>query len=160
MSHDKLRILVVGCFQWLVLCFCSSWSDDPPCCKSETDSAKVLCEQGAYFLPGGETVPSLPTVFSWVGSISPDGFLSSILLLVLIIVAVVIVVVTVVLVVVIDEVMVMASSKFEAFKAITFPSHTSRYSPMKSSLSFFRIEAGRMNSTMDNASSVRVQLQI
>ncbi|GJT31657.1 hypothetical protein Tco_0922076 [Tanacetum coccineum] len=31
--HDKLLILVAGCFQWLTLCFCSSWSDDPPCCN-------------------------------------------------------------------------------------------------------------------------------
>ncbi|GJZ81977.1 reverse transcriptase domain-containing protein [Tanacetum coccineum] len=48
-------------------------------------------------------VSSIPTIFSWGNSISPDGFLPSILLLVMIIVAVVIVVVTVVLVVVIGE---------------------------------------------------------
>ncbi|GJY68443.1 ribonuclease H-like domain-containing protein [Tanacetum coccineum] len=28
--HDKLQTLIAGCFPWLVLCFCSSWSDDPP----------------------------------------------------------------------------------------------------------------------------------
>ncbi|GKE07902.1 hypothetical protein Tco_1411453, partial [Tanacetum coccineum] len=28
--HDKLPILVADCFQWPVLCFCNSWSDDPP----------------------------------------------------------------------------------------------------------------------------------
>ncbi|GKA73012.1 hypothetical protein Tco_0779228 [Tanacetum coccineum] len=43
------------------------------------------------------------TIFSWGDSISPDGFLPSILFFVVIIVAVVIVVVTVVLVVVIGE---------------------------------------------------------
>ncbi|GJW78880.1 hypothetical protein Tco_0140562 [Tanacetum coccineum] len=34
--HDKLLTLVTGCFQWLALCFYSSLSDDPPCCKSDT----------------------------------------------------------------------------------------------------------------------------
>ncbi|GJS56408.1 hypothetical protein Tco_0629770 [Tanacetum coccineum] len=28
--HEKLLTLAAGCFQWLALCFCSSWSDDPP----------------------------------------------------------------------------------------------------------------------------------
>nr|GEU50204.1 hypothetical protein [Tanacetum cinerariifolium] len=28
--HDKLQILIVDCFSWLILCFCSSWSDDLP----------------------------------------------------------------------------------------------------------------------------------
>ncbi|GKC29416.1 hypothetical protein Tco_1036710 [Tanacetum coccineum] len=69
--HDKLRILVVGCFQWL----------------------------GASFTQG--KVSSISIVFSWGGSISPDGFLPSILLLMVINVAVVIVVVTVILVVVV-----------------------------------------------------------
>ncbi|GJT61499.1 retrovirus-related pol polyprotein from transposon TNT 1-94 [Tanacetum coccineum] len=32
-QHDKLLTLVAGCFQWLALCFYSSWSDDPPCCN-------------------------------------------------------------------------------------------------------------------------------
>ncbi|GJS15259.1 hypothetical protein Tco_0409731 [Tanacetum coccineum] len=48
-------------------------------------------------------VSSIPIILSWVGSISPDGFLPSILLLVVIIVAVAIVVVTVILVVVVGE---------------------------------------------------------
>ncbi|GKD58238.1 hypothetical protein Tco_1295747 [Tanacetum coccineum] len=55
--------------------------------------------QGASFTQG--KVPSIPTVFSWDGSISPDSFLSSILLMVVVIVAIVIVVVTVILVVVV-----------------------------------------------------------
>ncbi|GJX85654.1 hypothetical protein Tco_0336428 [Tanacetum coccineum] len=46
-------------------------------------------------------VSSIPTFFSWGGSISPDGFLPSILLLVVIIVAVVVVAVIVVVVVVV-----------------------------------------------------------
>ncbi|GKE08918.1 hypothetical protein Tco_1412469, partial [Tanacetum coccineum] len=56
---------------------------------------KSLILVGASF-PQGK-VPCIPTVFSWGGSISPDGFLSSILMLVVIIVVVVIVVVTVIL---------------------------------------------------------------
>ncbi|GKG42608.1 hypothetical protein Tco_0476906, partial [Tanacetum coccineum] len=55
--------------------------------------------QGASFIQG--KVSSIPTVFSWGGSISLDGFLPSILLLVVIIVAVVVVVVAVILVVVV-----------------------------------------------------------
>ncbi|GKE79074.1 hypothetical protein Tco_1545194 [Tanacetum coccineum] len=70
--HDKSLTLATGCFQWLALCFCSSWSDDPPCCN-------------------------------WGGSISPDGFLPSILLLLVIIVAVVIVVRVILVVVVIGK---------------------------------------------------------
>ncbi|GJY70483.1 hypothetical protein Tco_0474186 [Tanacetum coccineum] len=50
-----------------------------------------------------EKASSIPIVFSWGDSISPDNFLPSILLLLVIIVAVVIVVVTVVLVVVVGE---------------------------------------------------------
>ncbi|GJS79424.1 hypothetical protein Tco_0729305 [Tanacetum coccineum] len=72
-QHDKLLTLAAGCFQWLALCFCSSWK-----------------------------ASNIPTVFSWDDSISPEGFLPSILLLVVIIVAVVVVViVTVVLVAVV-----------------------------------------------------------
>ncbi|GKB03733.1 hypothetical protein Tco_0831876 [Tanacetum coccineum] len=85
--HYKLRILVVGCFQWLVLCFCSSWSDDLPCYKSDTWQCKVL----------QETVSSIPIV----GSISFEGFLSFILLLVVIIVMVVIIAVILVVVVIV-----------------------------------------------------------
>nr|GEX79085.1 putative reverse transcriptase domain-containing protein [Tanacetum cinerariifolium] len=48
-------------------------------------------------------VPSIPFVFSWGGSISHKGFLTSILLLVVIIVAVVVVVVAVILVVFVGE---------------------------------------------------------
>ncbi|GJU19476.1 hypothetical protein Tco_1152818 [Tanacetum coccineum] len=45
-KHDKLQTLIVGCFPWLVLCFCSSWLDDPPCCKSDTCQCKLLCDVG------------------------------------------------------------------------------------------------------------------
>ncbi|GKE90287.1 hypothetical protein Tco_1567762 [Tanacetum coccineum] len=53
---------------------------------------------GASFTQG--KVSNIPTVFSWGGSISPDGFLPSILLLVMIIVAVIVVVVVVIVVIV------------------------------------------------------------
>ncbi|GKD16575.1 hypothetical protein Tco_1205733, partial [Tanacetum coccineum] len=67
LGHDKSLILVADCFQWLVLCFCISWK-----------------------------ASSIPTVFSWGGSIRPEGFLSSILLFAIIIVAVAMVVLVVV----------------------------------------------------------------
>ncbi|GJZ47760.1 hypothetical protein Tco_0601592 [Tanacetum coccineum] len=60
--HDKLLILVADYFQWL---------------------SAFLTQRKAF---------SIPTVFSWGGSIRPEGFLSSILLLAVIIVAVAIVV--------------------------------------------------------------------
>ncbi|GJY40448.1 retrovirus-related pol polyprotein from transposon TNT 1-94 [Tanacetum coccineum] len=60
--------------------------------------------QGSSFTQG--KVPSIPTVFSWGGSISLDGFLSFILMLVVIIIAVVIVVVMVILVVVVVAIIV------------------------------------------------------
>ncbi|GJT74093.1 hypothetical protein Tco_1040818 [Tanacetum coccineum] len=65
------------------------------------DSARSCMMQIAFLTQ--RKVSSIPIVFSWGGSISPDSFLSSILLLVVIIVTVVIVVVTVVLVVVVGE---------------------------------------------------------
>ncbi|GKB94606.1 hypothetical protein Tco_0980743 [Tanacetum coccineum] len=60
---------------------------------------KSLILVGASFTQ--RNVSSIPIVFSWGGSVSPNGFLPSILLLVVIIVAVVIVIVTVILVVVV-----------------------------------------------------------
>ncbi|GKG40037.1 hypothetical protein Tco_0466814, partial [Tanacetum coccineum] len=54
------------------------------------DSARSCVMQGAFFTQGKAS--SIPTIFSWGGNISPDGFLPSILLLLVIIVAVVIVV--------------------------------------------------------------------
>ncbi|GJV28979.1 hypothetical protein Tco_1385427 [Tanacetum coccineum] len=64
------------------------------------DSARSCVMQGTSFTQG--KVSSIPTVFSWGGSISPNGFLPSILLLLVIIVAVAIVV-TVILVVIVGE---------------------------------------------------------
>ncbi|GJT54401.1 hypothetical protein Tco_0989455 [Tanacetum coccineum] len=93
------------------------------------DNARSCVMQGASFTQGKAS--SIPIVFSWGGSISPDGFLPSILLLVVIIVAVVIVVITVILVVV-GEV----SSKVLAFEAVTFPSILLGNPPMKTSMSF------------------------
>ncbi|GKD20500.1 hypothetical protein Tco_1222203 [Tanacetum coccineum] len=57
------------------------------------------CVMQSVFLTQG-TVSSTPIIFSWGGSISPEGFLSSVLLWLVIIVAVVGVGVTVVVVVV------------------------------------------------------------
>ncbi|GKD75752.1 hypothetical protein Tco_1334034 [Tanacetum coccineum] len=58
---------------------------------------------GPLFLQFLGKASSIPTVFSWGSSISPNSFLPSILLLLVIIVAVVIIVVVVVLVVVVVE---------------------------------------------------------
>nr|GFB24262.1 hypothetical protein [Tanacetum cinerariifolium] len=55
------------------------------------DSARSCVMQGAFLTQGKAS--SIPAVFSWGGSIGPDGFLPSIMLLVVIIVAVVVVVV-------------------------------------------------------------------
>ncbi|GJU91292.1 hypothetical protein Tco_1303715 [Tanacetum coccineum] len=64
------------------------------------DSARSCVMQGAFLTQGKAS--SIPIVFSWGDSISPDGFLPFILLLFVIIVAVAIVV-TVILVVVVSE---------------------------------------------------------
>ncbi|GKB72517.1 hypothetical protein Tco_0933929 [Tanacetum coccineum] len=64
------------------------------------DSARSCVMQGAFLTQG--MASSIPFVFSWGDSISPNGFLPSILLLLVIIVAVVIIV-TVILVVVVGE---------------------------------------------------------
>ncbi|GKA15568.1 hypothetical protein Tco_0695315 [Tanacetum coccineum] len=61
------------------------------------DSARSYVMQSAFLTQG--TVSSIPIIFSWGGSISPEGFLSSVLLWLVIIVAVVGVGVTVVVVV-------------------------------------------------------------
>ncbi|GKE45733.1 hypothetical protein Tco_1473017, partial [Tanacetum coccineum] len=65
------------------------------------DIARSCVMQGAFLTQG--KVSSIPTVFSWGDSISPDGFLPSILLLLVIIVAVVIVVTVILVVVVVGE---------------------------------------------------------
>ncbi|GKD64980.1 hypothetical protein Tco_1307088 [Tanacetum coccineum] len=64
--HDKLLILVADCFQWL---------------------SAFLTQRKAS---------SIPTIFSWGGSIRPEGFMSSVLLLAIIIIVVAIVVLVVV----------------------------------------------------------------
>ncbi|GKA10036.1 hypothetical protein Tco_0689469, partial [Tanacetum coccineum] len=60
------------------------------------DSTRSCVMQGAFLTQGKAS--SIPTVFSWGGSISPKGFLPSIMLLVVIIVAVAIMIVLVVVV--------------------------------------------------------------
>ncbi|GKB15093.1 hypothetical protein Tco_0849016, partial [Tanacetum coccineum] len=86
--HFKLQMRTIAVtFRWK-LGSCSTWS-----------AVDMTLDKGASFTQ--RKVPSIPTIFSWGGSISPDGFLSSILLLVVIIVEVVIVVVTVILVVIV-----------------------------------------------------------
>ncbi|GKF16782.1 hypothetical protein Tco_0061700 [Tanacetum coccineum] len=62
------------------------------------DSARSCVMQGALLTQGKAS--SIPTIFSWDDSISPEGFLPSILLLVVIIIAVVVVVVVVMVVLV------------------------------------------------------------
>ncbi|GKE42869.1 hypothetical protein Tco_1470153, partial [Tanacetum coccineum] len=61
------------------------------------NSARSYVMQSAFLTQ--RTVSSIPIVFSWGGSISPEGFLSSVLLWLVIIVAVIGVGVTVVVVV-------------------------------------------------------------
>ncbi|GJV10981.1 hypothetical protein Tco_1352522, partial [Tanacetum coccineum] len=63
------------------------------------DNTRSCVIQGAFLTQGKAS--SIPTIFSWGNSISPDNFLPSIMLLLVIIVAVVIVVVMAILVVVI-----------------------------------------------------------
>ncbi|GJQ93325.1 hypothetical protein Tco_0004464 [Tanacetum coccineum] len=58
------------------------------------NSARSCMMQGAFLTQ--RTVSSVPIVFSWSGSISPEGFLSSVLLWLVIIVMVVVLVVVVV----------------------------------------------------------------
>nr|GEX18954.1 hypothetical protein [Tanacetum cinerariifolium] len=65
------------------------------------DSARSYVMHVAFLTQG--KVSSIPTVLSWGGSVSHEGFLPSIMLLVVIIVVVVIVVVTVILVVVVGK---------------------------------------------------------
>ncbi|GKA98948.1 hypothetical protein Tco_0826885, partial [Tanacetum coccineum] len=78
--HDKLLTLVASYFQWLALCFCSSFA------SLTLNSARSCVMQGAFLTQGKAS--SIPAIFSWGGSISPDSFLPSILLLLVIIVAV------------------------------------------------------------------------
>ncbi|GJZ53539.1 hypothetical protein Tco_0608424 [Tanacetum coccineum] len=74
-----------------LLCLCGSLGNASSIPIVFSCSARTCVMQGASFTQG--KVSSIPTVFSWGGSISPDGFLPSDLLLVVIIVAFVIVVV-------------------------------------------------------------------
>ncbi|GKA82793.1 hypothetical protein Tco_0789541, partial [Tanacetum coccineum] len=70
------------------------------------DSAGSYVMQGAPFTHG--TIPSIPIG----GSISPEGFLPSILLLVVIIVTVVVVIVILIVVVVVDDVFIIFKLSF------------------------------------------------
>ncbi|GJS25710.1 hypothetical protein Tco_0454342 [Tanacetum coccineum] len=72
------------------------------------DSARSYVMQNAFLTQG--TVSSIPIIFSWGGSISPEGFLSSVLLWLVIIVAVVGVGVTVVVVIIVAVVIVVVES--------------------------------------------------
>ncbi|GJZ57606.1 hypothetical protein Tco_0613100 [Tanacetum coccineum] len=62
------------------------------------DSARSCVMQGAFLTQG--TVSNIPNILSWSGSISPKGFLSSVLLWLVIIVAVVGIGVTIAVVIV------------------------------------------------------------
>ncbi|GKB71832.1 hypothetical protein Tco_0933244 [Tanacetum coccineum] len=63
------------------------------------DSTRSCVMHGAFLTKGKAS--SIPTIFSWGDSISPDGFLPSIMLLLLVIIVAVAIVVTVILVVVV-----------------------------------------------------------
>ncbi|GJX69915.1 hypothetical protein Tco_0307086 [Tanacetum coccineum] len=76
-----------------------------PVASPTLDSAGSYVMQGAPFTQG--TIPSIPIG----GSISPEGFLSSILLLVVIIVTVVVIVILIV--VVVDDVSLILKLSFE-----------------------------------------------
>ncbi|GKD58158.1 hypothetical protein Tco_1295667 [Tanacetum coccineum] len=72
------------------------------------NSARSYVMQSAFLTQG--TVSSISIIFSWGGSIIPEGFMSSILLWLVIIVAVVGVGVTVVVVIIVAVVVVVESS--------------------------------------------------
>ncbi|GJV00264.1 hypothetical protein Tco_1329534 [Tanacetum coccineum] len=72
------------------------------------NSARSCVMQSAFLTQG--TVSSISIIFSWGGSISPEGFLSSVLLWLVIIVAVVGVGVTVVVVIIVAIVVVVVES--------------------------------------------------
>ncbi|GJR01142.1 hypothetical protein Tco_0524126 [Tanacetum coccineum] len=135
--HDKLLTLAAGCFQWLAFCFCSSWSNEHLVASLTLDSARSCVMQDAFLTHGKAS--SIPTIFSWGGSISPDGFLPSIMLLLVIIIAVVIVVVTVVWVAVVvgkGSSIIKLLFVIIGFEAVTFPSILLGNPLMKTSISF------------------------
>ncbi|GJU29065.1 hypothetical protein Tco_1172654 [Tanacetum coccineum] len=72
------------------------------------NSARFCVMQSAFLTQ--RTVSSISIIFSWGGSISPEGFLSSVLLWLVIIVAVVGVGVTIVVVIIVAVVVVVKSS--------------------------------------------------
>ncbi|GKB22531.1 hypothetical protein Tco_0861932, partial [Tanacetum coccineum] len=75
-----------------------------PVASLTLDSARSCMMQSAFLTQ--RKASSIPTVFSWGGSISPEGFLSSILLWLVIIVAIVGVGVMVVVVIIVAVVVV------------------------------------------------------
>ncbi|GJY58685.1 hypothetical protein Tco_0458577, partial [Tanacetum coccineum] len=83
--HDKLPILVADCFQSHIVT------------NITPDSARSCVMQSAFLTQG--MVSNIPIVFSWGGSICPEGFLSFVMLWLVIIITVAGVDVTVVVVV-------------------------------------------------------------
>ncbi|GKE99849.1 hypothetical protein Tco_0023200 [Tanacetum coccineum] len=81
------------------------------------DSARSCVMQSVFLTQG--TVSSIPIIFSWGGSISPEGFLSSVLLWLVIIVAVVGVTVVVVVIITVVVVVVESSSVVKLSFVIT-----------------------------------------
>ncbi|GJX10008.1 hypothetical protein Tco_0199867 [Tanacetum coccineum] len=100
------------------------------------DSVRSCVMQGAFLTH--KKASSIPTVFSWDGSISPEGFLPSILLLLVIIVAVVIVVTVILVVVVVGEGYVMDSPPLFELGSLCRVTFHSRLlgNPVKTSTSF------------------------
>ncbi|GJU70232.1 hypothetical protein Tco_1256491 [Tanacetum coccineum] len=81
------------------------------------NSARSCVMQSAFLTQG--TVSSISIIFSWGGSISPEGFMSFVLLWVVIIVAVVSVTVVVVIIVAVVVVVVESSSVVKLSFVIT-----------------------------------------
>ncbi|GKD01292.1 hypothetical protein Tco_1171566, partial [Tanacetum coccineum] len=97
------------------------------------NSARSCVIQGAFLTQG--MVSNKPTILSWSGSISPEGFLSSVLLWLVIIV----VVVGVTVVVVVESSSVVKLSFSLKFRGGNIPFNTSRQSPDENLYHFLRI---------------------
>ncbi|GJZ56716.1 hypothetical protein Tco_0612210, partial [Tanacetum coccineum] len=67
--HDKLQILIAGCFPWLVLCFCSSWIS-PNSFLSSILLVVVIMVVGVVVVIVGSSVPSIKLSFVIIDSFS------------------------------------------------------------------------------------------
>nr|GEX23203.1 hypothetical protein [Tanacetum cinerariifolium] len=138
-NHDNMDNNMINQGVQAMPSFEHTWSGGPHCCKPDTQHCKILCD--VVYTSTQGNVSSIPTILSWIDSISSDGFLPFILLVVVIIVTVIIVAVVleIVVVVVIVRVVIVVTGGFEA---VTFPSILLGNTPMKTSMSF--LEFGTM----------------